>query len=74
MEEIPPEDRSGALSKTFEAEPLAPSILGLQWNVESDSLEICRCTGKEVPALVTQRIVLTYPMCLTRWDCFPFSQ
>ena len=40
MEEIPLEDRSGALSKTFEAEPLAPSILGLQWNVKSDSLEI----------------------------------
>ena len=30
MERISPEDRSGALSKTFEAELLAPSILGLQ--------------------------------------------
>ena len=30
MKEISPEDRSVALSKTFEAEPLAPSILGLQ--------------------------------------------
>ena len=74
MEEIPSEDRSDALSKTFEAEPLAPSILGLQWNVESDSLEICRGTGKEVPTKITQRIVLTYPLCLTRWDCFPPSQ
>ena len=60
MEEIPSEDRSDALSKTFEAEPLAPSILGLQWNVESDSLEICRGTGKEVPAKITQRIVLSH--------------
>ena len=60
MEEIPSEDRSDALSKTFEAEPLAPSILGLQWNVESDSLEICRGTGKEVPVKITQRIVLSH--------------
>ena len=40
--------------------PWALSILGLQWNVESDSLEICRGTGKEVPAKVTQRIVLSH--------------
>ena len=60
MEEIPSEDRSDALSKTFEAEPLAPSILGLQWDVESDSLEICRGTGKEVPVKITQRIVLSH--------------
>ena len=60
MREISPEDRSVTLSKTFEAEPLAPSILGLQWNVESDSLEICRGTGKEVPAKITQRIVLSH--------------
>ena len=60
MEEIPSEDRSVSLSKTFEAEPLAPSILGLQWNMESDSLEICRGSGKEVPTKITQRIVLSY--------------
>ena len=59
MEEIPSEDRSVWQSKTFEAEPLAPSILGLQWNVESDGLEIRRGTGKDVPAKVTQRIVLS---------------
>ena len=59
MERISPEDRSSALSKTFEAEPLAPSILGLQWNVKSDSLKICRGMGKEVPAKVTQRVILS---------------
>ena len=59
MERISPEDRSSALSKTLEAEPLAPSIFGLQWNVNSDSLEICRGMGKEVPAKVTQRVVLS---------------
>ena len=57
MEEILPEDRSGALSKTFEAKPMAPSLLGLQWNVKTDSLEIYRGTGKEVAAKITQRIV-----------------
>ena len=60
MEDIPSEDRSVALIATFEADPLASSILGLQWNVESDSLEICRGTGKEEPANITQRIVLSH--------------
>ena len=60
MERISPSDRSVALSKTFEAEPLTPPISGLQWNVESDSLQICRGTGKEVPAKITQRIVLSH--------------
>ena len=46
MERISPGDRSVALSKTFEAEPLTPSILGLQWKVESDSLEICPRYGR----------------------------
>ena len=46
MGRISPEDRSSALSNTFEAEPLAPSIVGLQWNVKSDNLEICRGIGK----------------------------
>ena len=60
MEEISPEDRSVSLSETFEAEPVAHSILGLQWNVKSDSLEIYRGMGKEVPAKITQRIVLSH--------------
>ena len=59
MAVISPEHRSGALSKTFEAEHSAPSILGLQWNVESDSLEIFRGMGKDVPAKVNQQVVLS---------------
>ena len=71
MKEISPEDRSGALSRTFEAEPLAPSILGLQWNVKFDSLEICRGMGKEVSAKVTQRVVLSQVSSVL--DCSPPS-
>ena len=59
MEKISPDDRSVALSQTFHAEPSEPSILGLQWNVMSDRLEICRGIGKEVPTKVTQRVVLS---------------
>ena len=47
------------MSKTFEAETLAPFILGLQWIVESDSLEICRGSSLEVTAKVTQRVDLS---------------
>ena len=60
MEEIPSEDRSAVLSKTFQAEPLAPSIFGLKWNVESHRLECCRGTEIEVPAKITHRIVLSH--------------
>ena len=75
MEEIPPEDKSGALSKTLEIEPLAPSILGIQWNVESDSRELCRGTGKKcLPKSLREWFYLTFPLFLTRWDCFPLSQ
>ena len=59
MKVISPEDRSSAQSKTFEAEPLASSNLGLQWKVKSDSLETCHGMGKEDPAKVTQKNVLS---------------
>ena len=55
MGEISPEDRSVALSKTFEAENLAPSI----FNVKSDGLHISHGTGKDVPAKVNKGIVLS---------------
>ena len=35
---IPETDRSTKVVKTFEAEPQSPSILGLNWNVDTDSL------------------------------------
>ena len=46
--------------KTFEAEPHSSSILGLNWNVDTDSLIICRGTEQEVPAKITQRRVLSF--------------
>ena len=59
MKLISPEDRPGSQSKAFEAEPLASSILGLQWSVKSGSLEFWRGMGNEVPAKVTYRNTLT---------------
>ena len=43
--------------KTCEAEDLAPSILGSQWNMKSNSLGFCRVMGSEVPVKFTQRSV-----------------
>ena len=57
---IPETDRSTKVVKTFEAKPQSSSILGLIWNVETDSLIVCRGTEQEVPAKITQRIVLSF--------------
>ena len=57
---IPEKDRSDAVNKTFEAEPQTSSLLGLQWNVQADELEVCRGADKEVPMKITQRAVLSF--------------
>ena len=57
---IPEKDRSDAVNKTFEAEPHTSSLLGLQWKVEADELEVCRGADKEVPVKITQRAVLSF--------------
>ena len=57
---IPETDRSKKVVKTFETEPQSSSILGLNWNVDTDSLIFCRGTEQEVPARITQRIVLYF--------------
>ena len=46
--------------KIWEAESQSSSILELNWNVDTDSLIICRGTEQEVPAKLTQRIVLYF--------------
>ena len=57
---IPEADRSTKVVKNFEAEPQSSSILGLNSNVDTDSLLVCRWTEQEVPAKLTQRIVLSF--------------
>ena len=57
---IPETDRSKKVVKTCEAEPQSSSILGLNWNLDTDSLIVCRGTEQEVPAKITQRIVLSF--------------
>ena len=58
--QIPETDRSSKVVKMFEAEPQSSSTLGLNWNVDRDSLIICRGTEQEFPAKITQRIVLSF--------------
>ena len=58
MTSIDQADKSPSSSRTFEAEPTSPSILGLQWNVDADNLEVCRGMQKEIPVKITQRAVL----------------
>ena len=60
MTSIDQADKSPSSSKTFDAEPTSPSILGLQWNVDADNREICRDTQKEIPVKITQRAVLSH--------------
>ena len=60
MTSIDQADKSPSSSETFEAEPTSPSILGLQWNVDADNLEVCRGMQKEIPVKITQRAVLSH--------------
>ena len=53
-------DRTDEKSKTFEAEPHNSSLLGRQWNVNNDTLEVCRGTDKEVPNRITQWRLLSF--------------
>ena len=58
--QIPETDRSTKLVKTFKAEPQSSSILEVNWNVDTNSLIVFRGTEQEVPAKLTQRIVLSF--------------
>ena len=57
---IPGKDRTEAKSKTFEAKLHTSSILGMQWNVANDTLEVCRGADKEVPNNIIQRAALSF--------------
>ena len=48
-------DRAESTTKTVKAEPAASALLGLQWKMEEDTLEVCRGVSKEIPSKKTQR-------------------
>ena len=62
INELIPEDlRSKSAVKKIEIDPTAedPSVLGLQWSIEDDTLQVCRGTKKEVLQPITQRKILS---------------
>ena len=73
--QIPETGRSTKVAKVFEAEPQSSSIPGLNWNVDTDNLIVCRGTEQEVPAKITQRIVLSFVSAVfdTLEICSPFT-
>ena len=50
---MPEIDRSRKVVKIFEAEPQSSSTLGLNWNVDADSLIVSQGTRQEVPLKIT---------------------
>ena len=73
--QLPETDRSTKVVKTIEAESQSSSILGLHWNVDTDSLVVCRGTEKEVLAKITQRKVLLFDSAVfdLHGICSPFT-
>ena len=58
---IPEDLKSISNTKQVEVEPNTEgsSVLGLQWTVIDDSLQVCRGTNKEVETPITQRKILS---------------
>ena len=58
---IPEGLKSISNTKQVHVEPNAQgsSVLGVQWNVTDDSLQVCRGTNKEVEAPITQKKILS---------------
>ena len=58
---IPEDLRSTNKTKQVEIEPSkeGSSVLGLQWTITDDSLQICRGTSKEAETPITQRKILS---------------
>ena len=71
-EAIPEDLKSISNTKQVEVEPNTEgsSVLGLQWTVIDDSLQVCRGTSKEVEAPLTQRKILSLVSSVfARSDC-----
>ena len=57
---IPEKDRSEAKCEIFEGEPHNSSPLGMQWDVDNNTLEACCGADKEVPNKMTQQAVVSF--------------
>ena len=58
LEIIPVEDRLKANEFTLNAESSA--ILGLEWIIDRDCLQVCRGPNKDCPQHITQRVMLSF--------------
>ena len=58
MKAIPLEDRLESNEFTLSAE--SSPILGLEWKIDQDCLQVCRGPSKECPEEITQRVVLSF--------------
>ena len=67
---IPVDLRSISNTKQVEVEPDkdGSSVLGLQWTITDDSLQVCKGTGKQIENPITQRKILSL-QCLILLDC-----
>ena len=59
-ENIPLENRLEANEVMLSAEPTSSSILGLEWKIDRDCLQVCRGPNKECPSEISQRLVLSF--------------
>ena len=59
-ENSPPEHRLEANEVMLNADPTSSSILGLEWKIDQDCLQMCRGPKKKCPSEITQRVVLSF--------------
>ena len=59
-EDIRLENRLETNEVMLNAEPTSSSILGLDWKIDQDCLQVCRGPNKECPSEITQRVVLSF--------------
>ena len=57
---IPDDDRTEATNKTFEAEPRLSSLLGMQWIVDNNTLEVCYDADKKIAQKLSQGVVFLF--------------
>ena len=57
---IPLENRLEANEVMLNAQPTSSSILGLEWKIDQDCLQVCRGPNEECPSEISQRVVLSF--------------